>query len=100
VPGYLPEESQEQSNDVRIHHLERASARPERLYMQFHGGVYRSDNAGESWQDIAPGRPSDFGFPLAVDPADPDCAYVIPLTADIHRVADHLPPVSSVAALQ
>ena len=25
------------------------------------------------------GLPSDFGFPLAIDPADPDSAYVIPL---------------------
>ena len=54
--------------------------------MQFHGGVYRSDDAGESWKDIAPGLPSDFGFPLAIDPADPDSAYVIPLVADIDRV--------------
>ena len=29
------------------------------------------------------GLPSDFGFPLAIDPADPDSAYVIPLVADI-----------------
>ena len=61
-------------------------ARPERIFMQFHGGVYRSDDAGESWSDIAPGLPSDFGFPLAIDPADPDSAYVIPLVADIDRV--------------
>ena len=54
--------------------------------MQFHGGVYRSDDAGESWSDIAPGLPSDFGFPLAIDPADPDSAYVIPLVADMDRV--------------
>ena len=54
--------------------------------MQFHGGVYRSDDAGETWTDIAPGLPSDFGFPLAIDPADPDSAYVIPLIADIDRV--------------
>jgi photosystem II stability/assembly factor-like uncharacterized protein len=32
------------------------------------------------------GLPSDFGFPLAVDPADPDSAYVIPLVADTDRV--------------
>ena len=35
---------------------------------------------------IADGLPSDFGFPLALDPADPDSAYVIPLVADIDRV--------------
>ena len=54
--------------------------------MQFHGGVYRSDDAGESWQDIADGLPSDFGFPLAIHPRDPDRAYVIPLKADFDRV--------------
>jgi photosystem II stability/assembly factor-like uncharacterized protein len=54
--------------------------------MQFHGGVYRSDDAGETWTDIAAGLPSSFGFPLAVDPADPDSAYVIPLNADVDRV--------------
>jgi photosystem II stability/assembly factor-like uncharacterized protein len=56
------------------------------MFMQFHGGVYRSDDAGESWTSIADGLPSDFGFPLALDPADPDSAYVIPLSADIDRV--------------
>ena len=54
--------------------------------MQFHGGVYRSDDAGETWTDISAGLPSDFGFPLVVDPADPDSAYVIPLVADMDRV--------------
>jgi photosystem II stability/assembly factor-like uncharacterized protein len=59
---------------------------PERMFMQFHGGVYRSDDAGRSWTDIAAGLPSDFGFPLVVHPTDPDCAFVIPLTADMDRV--------------
>ncbi len=59
--------------------------------MQFHGGVYRSDDAGETWNDIGAGLPSDFGFPMAVDPADPDSAYVIPLVADIDRVTPERP---------
>ena len=55
--------------------------------MQFHGGVYRSDDAGETLERHRhPGLPSDFGFPLAIDPADPDSAYVIPLVADVDRV--------------
>src|SRR5919197_5828085 len=69
-----------------VHHLERAPKKPERMFIQFHGGVYRSDDAGESWTEIGAGLPSDFGFPLALDPADPDSAYVIPLTADMDRV--------------
>ncbi len=54
--------------------------------MQFHGGVYRSDDAGETWNPIADGLPSDFGFPMVVDPGDPDSAFVIPLVADTDRV--------------
>jgi photosystem II stability/assembly factor-like uncharacterized protein len=49
--------------------------------MQFHGGVYRSDDAGGTWTDIREGLPTRaFGFPLVVDPADPDSAFVIPMT--------------------
>lgn len=69
-----------------VHRLHRAHQRPERMFMQFHGGVYRSDDAGESWHEIGRELPSDFGFPLALDPADPDSAYVVPLRADMDRV--------------
>jgi len=83
VADYLPEQAQGNSVALCVHGLERAPGRPERMFMQFHGGVYRSDDAGESWTGIADGLPSDFGFPVVVDPADPDSAYVIPVaTAD------------------
>jgi hypothetical protein len=85
-PGYLPEDGPVETIDLCIHNMHRSRARPERMFMQFHGGVYRSDDAGESWRSIADGLPSDFGFPLALDPADPDSAFVIPLTADTDRV--------------
>jgi hypothetical protein len=86
VARYLPEEPSVDEVALCVHQLKRAPARPERIFMQFHGGVYRSDDAGETWNDIADGLPSDFGFPLALDPADPDSAYVIPLVADVDRV--------------
>ena len=84
--GYLPEDTPPEEAGLCVHRLHRARDLPERMFMQFHGGVYRSDDAGRSWTSIADGLPSDFGFPLAVDPADPDSAYVIPLTADTDRV--------------
>jgi photosystem II stability/assembly factor-like uncharacterized protein len=86
VARYMPEEAPEETFDLCVHDIVRAPRRPERMFLQFHGGVYRSDDAGETWTDIGAGLPSDFGFPIAVDPADPDSAYVIPLTADIDRV--------------
>src|SRR5918998_289535 len=87
VPRYVPEEARAETTDLCVHNLQRARENPERIFMQFHGGVYRSDDAGRTWIDIAPGLPSDFAFPLAVDPADPDSAFVIPLTAETDRVS-------------
>jgi hypothetical protein len=61
--------------------------RPERLFLQNHWGVYRSDNCAEAWTDIANGIPSDFGFAMLVHPGNPDCAYIIPVESDEFRCA-------------
>ena len=87
VPRYLPEDAREDAIDLCVHNMYRAPLRPERLFMQFHGGVYRSDDAGASWISIADGLPSDFGFPMLIDPRDPEGAYVIPLNSDGDRVS-------------
>lgn len=86
VAGYLPEETRADALALCVHNIHRAPLQPDTLYMQFHGGVYRSDDAGESWTDIGGGLPSDFGFPMVVDPHDPDRAFVIPLTGPEDRV--------------
>ena len=86
VARYVPEDVPADEIALCVHRVHRAATRPERMFLQFHGGVYRSDDAGETWADVGAGLPSDFGFALALDPADPDSAYVIPLTADTDRV--------------
>ena len=86
VARYMPEEARANNTQLCVHSICRSDAQPERLFIQFHGGVYRSDNAGQSWTEIGTELPSDFGFPLALDPADPDSAFVIPLRADTDRV--------------
>jgi photosystem II stability/assembly factor-like uncharacterized protein len=68
-----------------VHKVAQSQSNPERMYLQNHWGLYRSDDRGESWTDVANGVPSDFGFPVAVDPADPDCAWIIPLESDEFR---------------
>ena len=86
VARYVPEDVPADEIALCVHRVHRAATRPERMFLQFHGGVYRSDDAGQSWTDIGKGLPSDFGFALALDPADPDSAYIIPLVADVDRV--------------
>ena len=87
VPRYLPEEARADTLMHCVHKMEQAPLQPDTFYMQFHGGVYRSDDGGRSWTDIgANGLPADFGFPIVIDPADPDRAFVIPLVADVDRV--------------
>jgi hypothetical protein len=60
---------------------------PERagvLYLQFHGGVFKSENAGDSWTRISAGLPHDFGFPMAV--TQQRDLFVVPLLSDENRV--------------
>ncbi|MDQ3877389.1 MAG: MoaD/ThiS family protein [Actinomycetota bacterium] len=87
VPRYIPEEAREDTNALCVHNIKRSPVRPETIYLQFHWGVYRSDDAGETWTDIGTdsGLPSDFGFPMAIDPSDPTRAFVIPLKGDFDR---------------
>jgi photosystem II stability/assembly factor-like uncharacterized protein len=62
-----------------VHKLLLHAATPDRLWQQNHCGVYRSDDGGDSWERLdGNGLPSDFGFALALDPRNPDRAYVIP----------------------
>jgi serine/threonine protein kinase len=59
--------------------------RPERLFLQNHWGLYRSDDGADTWNDIAHGVPSDFGFAMATHPHDPDCVYIVPMESDEFR---------------
>ena len=68
------------------HKMRYDAKNPERIYLQNHPGVYRSDDGGDSWIDIAKGLPSVFGFPLVAHPRRADTAYLIPLESDNFRV--------------
>jgi hypothetical protein len=76
---FMPEGQQYPAFGQCVHKVARHPSRPERMFMQNHGGVYRSDDHGGSWESIADGLPSDFGFPVVVHPHDPDTVYVFPL---------------------
>ena len=62
-----------------VHNVVMAAGMPARLYQQNHCGMYRSDDGGLEWRSIEEGLPSDFGFPAAAHPSDPDTVYLLPL---------------------
>jgi len=68
-----------------VHKIVQHAARPGRLYLQNHWGLYRSDDGGDSWTDIAHGVPSDFGFCMGIHPDDPDTAFIVPIHSDGFR---------------
>lgn len=68
-----------------VHKIASHPSNPSRMFLQNHWGLYRSDDGGDSWNDIANGVPSDFGFALDVDPNAPDSAFIVPLESDEFR---------------
>jgi photosystem II stability/assembly factor-like uncharacterized protein len=71
-----------------VHRIAMHSARPGVLFMQKHWDVMRSENAGESWNEVSGNLPSDFGFPIDVHAHEPDTIYVVPIKSD----SEHFPP--------
>jgi serine/threonine protein kinase len=68
-----------------VHKVVMHPIRPERLFLQNHWGLYRSDDHAENWTDIANGVPSDFGFAMVTHPKKPDWVYVVPVESDEFR---------------
>jgi hypothetical protein len=80
MPDPLPEYGQ------CVHKVAVDAGDPQRMYAQNHGGVFRTDDGGLSWNSIADGLPANFGFPVVSSPRTPGTAWVIPLVADMSRV--------------
>ncbi|MFF8285421.1 WD40/YVTN/BNR-like repeat-containing protein [Streptomyces albus] len=87
---FLPEGRRYPEYGQCVHKIARDAADPDRLYLQNHWGVFRSDDGATGWRSIGEGLPSDFGFPVAAHPRRGGVAYVFPLNADADRVpAEH-----------
>ncbi|MBS8226877.1 sialidase family protein [Vannielia litorea] len=65
-----------------VHNMMRAPGPGDVLYQQNHHGVWRSPDGGRSWEDITPGLPSTFGFPIRVHPRDGRTLWTLPLNGD------------------
>jgi photosystem II stability/assembly factor-like uncharacterized protein len=82
---FLPPDQQYPEWGQCVHKVVSHAAKPDRMFLQHHWGVYRSDDAGDSWIDIGKGLPSDFGFALEIDPHDANTVYIIPIESDEFR---------------
>jgi hypothetical protein len=71
-----------------VHRIAMHRSRPDVLFMQKHWDVMRSDNGGESWQEVSGNLPTDFGFPIDVHAHEPETVYVVPIKSD----SEHYPP--------
>jgi photosystem II stability/assembly factor-like uncharacterized protein len=71
-----------------VHRLAMHPSRPNVVYMQKHWDVMRSDNAGESWEEVSGDLPTDFGFAIDVHAHEPETIYVVPIKSD----SEHFPP--------
>jgi hypothetical protein len=65
-----------------VHSIAMHPTRPDTLFMQKHWDVMRSDDAGESWQDVGDNLPTDFGFAIDVHAHEPETIYVVPIKSD------------------
>lgn len=65
-----------------VHRIALDGADSERVYAQNHGGVYRSDDSGDSWQPIMSGLPVDFGFVVLAHPSRGGTAWVVPISTE------------------
>lgn len=84
--GEIPSQAAEVGHCV--HRIALHKSNPQRLYMQKHWDVMRSDDGGDSWYEVSGNLPTDFGFPIDVHAHEPETIYVVPITSDAH----HFPP--------
>jgi photosystem II stability/assembly factor-like uncharacterized protein len=83
---FMPPERQMEPNVQDPHMLVQCREHPDRMWVQHHNGIFRSDDGGMNWTEIHDVKPSTFGFAVAVHPGDPDTAWFIPAQKDEHRI--------------
>ncbi|MDP9073423.1 MAG: exo-alpha-sialidase [Actinomycetota bacterium] len=84
VAGFLPGAPTPEFGQC-VHKVARDAADPERLYLQHHDGIYRSDDGGGTWQPMQSIGGVDFGFPVVAHPTWPGTAYLLPLQGAEYR---------------
>jgi photosystem II stability/assembly factor-like uncharacterized protein len=83
---YVPPELAYDPTTQDAHMMKHCESAPDRLWIQHHNGIFRSDDGGRKWEEIKDVKPSVFGFGVAVHPREPDTAWFAPAVKDECRV--------------
>jgi len=82
---FLPPEMAEGGVGQDPHQVVQCAAAPDILWMQHHNGIFKSTDLGKNWAELDKHEPSNFGFAVAVHPANPDRAWFVPGVKDEYR---------------
>ncbi len=83
---YMPPEQQSVLDVQDVHLLQHCPSAPDTLWAQHHNGIFRSDDGGETFEEVSSAAPAGFGFAVAVHPHDGQTAFFVPGVKDECRV--------------
>jgi hypothetical protein len=84
--AYMPPERRYDGNIQDVHRLDMCAGHPDAMWIQHHGGIFRSTDGANHWQAVPSPQPSGFGFAVVAHPSDPDRAWFAPAHSDANRV--------------
>jgi hypothetical protein len=85
---FMPPERQFDQNIQDPHIVVQCPAAPDTMWVQHHNGIFKSTDAGQTFNEIKNVKPSVFGFAVAVHPRNPDRAWFVPAIKDEKRIPD------------
>lgn len=82
---YVPPEAKDDPTIQDCHLLVQCQDAPDTYWSQHHNAIFKCTDNLESWQEVLDVPVSNFGFPVAVHPHDPDIAWFAPAKKDQAR---------------
>jgi hypothetical protein len=86
VATYVPEPRARELGVQDPHRVAQCRANPDVIWVQHRSGIFRSEDAGETFVALEAATPSSFGFAVAAHPHDPLTAWFVPLLSDERRI--------------
>ncbi|TNE41138.1 MAG: exo-alpha-sialidase [Alphaproteobacteria bacterium] len=83
--AYVPPDIKGKGEIQDPHLIQQCASAPDTYWCQHHNGLFVSNDAAKSWQEMENAPVSNFGFPVAVHPQDPKTAWFVPAQADEAR---------------